>query len=76
METERGLDGLLDQSRSQATSADAHALVGAVHDRTHGLDVGIEHTSGLVIGMTDVVSGARFLETDLTLKCHGTTPST
>ncbi len=75
MGTERGLDGLFDQSRSQATGADANALVCALHDRTNGLDVRIEHASGLVVGMTDVVSGGWFLETDFTLKCHGTTPS-
>ena len=58
---ERGLDGLLDQSRAQATSADANALVCAVHNRTNGLDIGIEHTPSLIIGVTDVVPRGWFL---------------
>jgi hypothetical protein len=60
-EGERGLDGLLDQSGAQATGAYANALVCTIHDRTNGLDIRIEHPSGLVVGVTDVVPRGRFL---------------
>lgn len=56
MGTERELDGFLDQSGAQATGADAKALVCAIHDRTNGLNIGIEHPSGLIVRVTDVVS--------------------
>ena len=47
----------------------------ASDDRTHGLDIGIKDPSGLIVGVTDVIAGRRFLMTELTLKCHGATPS-
>ena len=64
-------DRFLDQPRPQAAGADANALVGAAHDRAHGLDIGIEDPPGFVVGMAHIVPGGRFLLTEFTLKCHG-----
>ncbi len=69
------LDGFLDQSRTQTPGADADPLVTLADDRSHGLNVGIEHAPGLVIRMADIVSGDRLFETHFTHKCHDRTPS-
>ena len=74
-ENEKGLDRLLDQSRTQAAGAHANTFVGAADDCAHRLEVRIEHTSGLIVGVTDVIPGRRFLMTEFTLECHGSTPS-
>ena len=75
MKWKKGLDCLFDQSRTQTTGADADTLIGAADYCPYALNVGIEHPSGFVVGMTDVVPRGRLFETDFTLKCHGTTPS-
>jgi hypothetical protein len=69
------LDGFLDQSRTQAARADADPLVALPDDRTHGLNIWIEHTPGLIICMADVIPGDRLLEAHFTHKCHDRTPS-
>lgn len=42
--------------------------------RTNRLDIGIEHTPGLIVGMADIVPGYRLLLTNLTYECHVRTP--
>lgn len=42
--------------------------------RSNRLDVRVEHTPGLIIGVADIVPGYRLLLTNLTHECHGCTP--
>ena len=44
-------------------------------DRSHGLNVGIEHAPGLIVRMADVIPGDRLLEAQFTHKRHDRTPS-
>ena len=69
------LDGFLDQSRTQTAGADADPLVALADHSSHSLNVGVEHTPGLIIRMADVIPGDRLLEAHFTHKCHDRTPS-
>lgn len=71
---ENASDCFLDQSGPQTTSAYPDALVTASDHGTNRLNVRIEHTPGLIIGMADVVAGDRLLLTNLTHECHDRTP--
>ena len=42
---------------------------------TDWLEVGLEDSFGLVIGMTDVMAGLATFAADIACKCHGDTPS-
>ena len=75
MERRRSLDGLLDQSGAQASGTHADLLIGTVYDSADRLNVWIEDPSGLVVRMTDVVAGRRFLLTKIARECHGSAPS-
>ena len=44
-------------------------------DRTHGLNIRIEHTPGLIVRMADIVSRYRLLKAQFTHKRHDGTPS-
>ena len=75
MTHEKRLDRFLDQSRTQAASADADPLVALADHSPHGLNVGVEHAPGLIIGMADIIAGDRLLEAHFTHKRHDRTPS-
>ena len=55
MERRRNLDGLLDQSGTEATGADADFLVCPVYDCANGLNIRVEYPLGLVVRVTDVI---------------------
>lgn len=42
--------------------------------RSNSLDVWVEHTPGLIVGVADIIPGYRLLLTNLTHECHGYTP--
>lgn len=47
----------------------------AVNDCSDGLDIGAKHPFGLVVRVTDVVSGRGLLLAEITPESHGHTPS-
>ena len=75
MTLRKELDRFLDQSRTQAASADADPLVALADDGSHCLNIGIKHAPGLIVGMAHIVSRDRLLLANLTHKCHDRTPS-
>lgn len=56
MTLRKELDRFLDQPGAQAASADADPFVALADDGSHCLNIWIEHASGLVVGMADIVS--------------------
>ncbi len=61
MNSEKRLDGFLDQSRTQTAGADADPLMALADYGSHGLNVGIEHAPSLIVRMADIVSRNRLL---------------
>jgi hypothetical protein len=43
--------------------------------RANGLEVGVEHAPGLVVGVTDIITRYGFLLAKFTHPCHGRSPS-
>ena len=74
-EQRRDLDGLLDQSRAEATGAHANLLVRSVYDCANSLNIGVKYPLGFVVRVTDIVSGFRFFLTEIARECHGSAPS-
>ena len=64
------LDGFPDSPASQATRTDSNAFVSAIHDRPDTLQVWGKHPLGLIVGMTDVVSGLMRLAAQITRVGH------
>jgi hypothetical protein len=69
------LDGFLDFAATQAASADPDALCLTIDQRPDWLEVGFEDSFGLVIGVTDVMTGLATLAAEIACICHGDTPS-
>ena len=65
------LDGTLNLTAAQATGANVHTLRGTVHDNTNVLSVGSPGTTGLAVGVADVVAVRHSLVTYLTKLTHG-----
>lgn len=74
-ERRRDLDGLLDQSGAEATGAHANLFVRSVYNCANSLNIGVKYPLGLVVRVTDVVSGLRFFLTEIARECHGSAPS-
>ena len=70
-----GLDGFCDFTASQATRTDSDTFSRSIDYSANALEVGIEGTLGLVISVTDVMTGLVFLGANIAYKCHGKTPS-
>jgi hypothetical protein len=69
------LDRLLDQSGPQAPRAYADPQGIAIDERPHPLQIGTEYSLGLVVGVTDIMTGLVPFATDITYKSHGKSPS-
>ena len=54
----------------QAGGADAHALVGAIHPRSHRTQIHIPAAAAHVVGVADLVSELRAFAADITNLCH------
>ena len=61
MEGKKLSDRFLDQSRAQAAGADADTLVALADDGSHRLNVRVEYTPSLIVGVADIVTGYRLL---------------
>ena len=64
------LDGTLDLTAAQATGANVHTLRGTIHYYANVLSVGSPSTTGLAVGMADVVAIRHSLVTYLTELAH------
>ena len=69
------LNGFLDFAATQAACADSNAFGLTVDQCPDWLEVGLEGSLGLVIGMTDVMAGLATFATEIACICHGCTPS-
>jgi hypothetical protein len=70
-----GLDGFPDFTASQATRTDSDTFGRSINHSANALEVGIERTLGLVVGVADVMAALVFLGANIACKCHGNTPS-
>ena len=68
-------NSFLDLAATEAACADPNALGLTVDQCSDWLEVGLEDSLGLVIGMTDIMTGLATFVTEITGKCHGYTPS-
>jgi hypothetical protein len=69
------LHSFLDFSTTQASGADPNTLRLAVDQCSDWLKVGLEDPLGLVIRVTDVMTGLATFATEVTCKCHRYSPS-
>lgn len=69
------LNGFLDLAASEAACADPNAFGLTVDQGSDWLQVGLEDSLGLVIGMTDIMTGLATFATEIAGECHGYTPS-
>jgi len=60
-----GLDGLLDQSRTQAACANPNSQILTTDNGTNGLNIGIKDSSRLVVGVTDIIPGLATLVAEI-----------
>jgi hypothetical protein len=65
------LDGLLNLAATETACADPNAFRLPVDQCPDWLEVGLEDPLGLVIGVTDVMTGLPTFATEITCKCHG-----
>jgi hypothetical protein len=63
-------DGFLHQAGAEATGANPEMFMRAVHQGTDSLQVRIEDTLGLVVGVADVMAALMPLPADITCKSH------
>lgn len=70
-EREVRLDRFLHETGAEAAGADPDALGRTVDQGLDALEIGIEDPLGLVVGVTDVVSGLTPFVADLARECHG-----
>jgi hypothetical protein len=61
------LDRFSNQARTQTASAHPNTPMALADHGTNGLDIRIEHSPGLIVGVTDIVAGYGFLLANLTL---------
>ena len=64
------LDGLLYHPRTKAARTHANAFGGAIDHRADILKIRSEDPVGLIVGMTDSMSGLMTLAANLTYKSH------
>ncbi len=69
------LNGFLDFAAAETACADPNAFRLTVDQSPDWLEIGLEDPLGLVIGVTDVITGLATFATEITCKCHGCTPS-
>jgi hypothetical protein len=69
------LNGFLDLAAAEAACADPNAFGLTVDQGSDWLKVGLEDSLGLVIGMTDIMTGLATFVTEIAGECHGYTPS-
>ena len=69
------LHGFLDFAAAETACADPNAFRLAVDQCPDWLEIGLEDSLGLIIGVTDVIAGLATFATKITCKCHGCTPS-
>ncbi|GKS58783.1 hypothetical protein YTPLAS18_23100 [Nitrospira sp.] len=68
------LDGLLDHSGTEASSAHADVLPRAVHDGVHALEIRVEDSLGLVIRVADIMTRPMSFATEIAPISHDRTP--
>jgi hypothetical protein len=71
----RKLNSFLDFAATETAGADPNAFWLTVDQCPDWLEVGLEGSLGLVIGVTDVMAGLATFATEIACKCHGYTPS-
>lgn len=64
------LDRLFHHPGTEAASAYANTLGGAVNHRADGLKIRSEDSVGLIVGMADIMPGLMTFATNLTYKSH------
>lgn len=72
---DRPLHGLLNPPGTETTCTDPNPMARAVDQRPDRLEIGLEDAFGLVVRMTDIVSGVGFLSTHATGIGHGSNSS-
>jgi hypothetical protein len=60
-----------DLAAPQATRADSDAPGRTIDHRADTLEIGIEGSLRLVVGVTDVMARLMFFRADVTYECHG-----
>ena len=71
----RLLKGFLDLAATEAACADPNPFRLTIDQCSDWLEVGLEDSLGLVIGVTDIMAGLATFATEIACKCHGYTPS-
>ncbi len=69
------LNGFLDLAATEAACADPNAFGLTIDQCSDWLEVGLEDSLGLVIGVTDIMAGLATFATEIACKCHRYTPS-
>ena len=69
------LHSFLDFSATQASGADPNAFSLTVDQCSDRLEVRLEDSLCLVVGMTDVMTRLATFTTEIACKCHGYAPS-
>ena len=69
------LNGFLDFAAAETACADPNAFRLTVDQCPDWLEIGLEDSLGLIIGVTDVIAGLATFATKIACKCHGCTPS-
>jgi hypothetical protein len=65
-------NSFLDLAAAEAACADPNAFGLTVDQGSDWLEVGLEDSLGLVIGVTDIMTGLATFATEIACKCHGT----
>jgi hypothetical protein len=68
------LNGFLNFAASKTPGADSNAFWLTVDQCPDWLEVGLEDSFGLVVGVTDVMAGLATFATEIACKCHWYTP--
>ena len=66
----RWLDGFLDEAGTEAAGADPDMFVRPVDQRPDSLEIWIEDTLGLVVGMADVMTAPGMLSAHFACESH------
>ena len=64
-------NSFLDFAATETACADPNAFGLTVDQCPDWLEVGLEDSLGLVIGMTDIMTGLATFATEIAYKCHG-----
>jgi hypothetical protein len=71
----RLLKGFLDLAATEAACADPNPFGLTIDQCSDWLEVGLEDSLGLVIGVTNIMARLTTFATEIACKCHGYTPS-